>query len=289
MKKHRLVFAFGGLGLFASVLWVSAQNPVPPGYADRVRQYRTQATGMWGGENVNNGTPRTVSTFLPPENDTAPTVITVPNTDTITTNLVSAGSPDGIYVPPGTNVIVSISHDTDIPIRAMTVTVVFRSEFPLKPDGPIQLTLAKDSVTPVLLGLTPSGEDVSTDQAGGYVGTVTFDPLALKDITQYADFIKFEADVTATVKLSGGADYSNFTTNQNTKGTWSLKFANPATSTSSNSLHSFTINVTSDPKSIVVGGKVYDLRSRKVQVANPSKFNADGTEVFPIPRSASER
>lgn len=268
------VALIAGLGLTGIV---NAQNTTPPGYANKVRQYRNEFyAGAHGAENVNLGIPRSISTFLPPEMGSTTNFIYVPNTAMVTNDS------SGVYAAPGMSTGLVSYSESDIPIRSMSVTVTFYSSYPLQD---LQIRLAKDNRSVILKDYVGTTRLGSQNQ-----GTITFNQGSLDSLDSLASFISFTNSANASVKLAGGSDFSAFT-NQSAKGNWTCSIASSSTSQSSNVLSSFRVDIESDPKAAmsIDGGKTYNLTPRAIAERNPTIFDSNGNEVPAMTRAESER
>ncbi len=257
---------------------VLLQAQIPSNYypPTKIKEYRNSvAAASGGGTNGNLATPRSATAFLSVNNTNNATVVTTYSTATITTNVVTASQLSGIYVPQGNKFTLSVISDSDLPIRSMTVQVIFRAVFPIGGSGiaPLGFTVTKDSIPPLTLGLSPfTGGAVSVET--GKVGTVTFDPAATIDIATLGTFQVFTNDTTATVPLMGGATYSTFV-GQSAKGTWSVQMSTPSASQGSNFFQGFTVSVTSDPSSVTINGQRINVTPRRLSETHPTAL--DGT------------
>ncbi len=281
MKSRLLAHLLLTWVLCGSVLPMLGQNPTPPGYLDKVRQYRSSSYGPWGGENVNQGSPRTTSTFLPPEGDQDSTAIVV-----VPANFSWNTNSTGVSPSVGGTTGLTISVQEDYPVRSVTVQAVFFSHKPLED---LQLKLAHGSST-VLLKDFNTGVTEKWLLAGNY-GSLLFDASSLTDLETLDDYREFKNPVVTTynVKLAGGGNYSAFT-NVSTKGEWTLSISTPNPTSSSNALFYFQLDVQSDPTSqAIYQGKVYDLRPREVSQRNFTGFDANGNPIILLKRSESER
>lgn len=279
--KRRILGSFLGVTLLAAGgLPLLGQNATPPGYLDKVRQYRSSSHGAWGGENVNEGSPRSSTTFLPPEADQDSTeVVVIPAVFSWSTNST------GVSPSPGGTTGLTLYVQEDYPVRSMTVQILFASWKPLEE---LQVKLSHGSSTVVLKDFN---EGKTIAWASDIPGLLTFDQnslITLSDLDEYQNFVN-PAPTPYAVKLSGGGNYSAFT-NVSTKGDWTLSISTPLITSSSNTLFSFQLDVQSDPTSqAIYKGKVYDLRPRAVSQRNFMGFDANGKPILLLKRSESER
>jgi hypothetical protein len=277
MTPRTPALALAATALVALSLTSPAQNPTPPGYLDRVRQYRTYNYGLQGGENVNVGTPRSISTYLPVDDTNSTSVTMVPNTITITTNS------GGVTAPIGGTTGLTVSCTEDYPIRSLLVGVYFESAFPLQD---LQIKLAKGTTSVVLKDYA----GVTTVGAQGAQAVVYFDQGSLTDLAMLTDFKSFTNPITiATAKLAGGGNYSAFT-NTSTRGDWTLSISTPVGTLSSNILYAFIVYADSDAQAVVTANnKVYDLRPRSVSARNYTVVDENGNVITLLTRTESER
>lgn len=289
MRKS-LSFAVVGGVLGLAALGVLAQYGTPPGFENRVRQYRT-ATGF--GEDVNQGTSRSTSTFLPVNDTNATTITYVYDTATITTNLATP-----IAILNGETRSITNSTTLATPIRTITVQVVWDAvsscggPFSVPGDTALTISLAKDSASPVILKTTTAPLPPATTIfafAPNQVATITFDTQALNN--NLSSMLNLAlGNVTDSVVPETASVFDTFT-NQTVSGTWIVSIKNTTTQVPpmSVNLRGFTVTVTGDPVAIVTGsGAVKDLTPRGTSEQNYKVVNPDGTTTYRLPRRATE-
>lgn len=282
MKLRLFAPALAAAALVAGVGSAPAQNATPPGYLDRVRQYRSYNFGLNGGENVNVGTTRSISTFLPVNDTNGTTTVTYnPKTILVTTNST------GVTAPIGGTTGLTVTVTEDYPIRSMLVDVIFESTKPLED---LQIKLVHGTASVILKDFNTGTTKKFVAPPPGILGGLRFDESSLTDLGTLVDFTEFLAPVADTVKLAGGGNYSAFT-NSSTRGDWTLSISTPGVTSSSNVLYYFLVTVSSDPQGVTINqnGKVYDLRPRIISQQNFTAFDSDGNQITLIPRALSEQ
>lgn len=282
MRLRLFAPALVALALVTGLPSSPAQNATPPGYENRVRQYRTYNFGLHGGENVNAGTSRSITTFLPVDDTNGTSGVTmVPKTILITTNTT------GVAAPYGGTTGLTVSVTEDYPVRSMLVDVVFESTKPLED---LQIKLSHGTANVILKDFNTGVTKKFVAPPPGVVAGLRFDQSSLSDMATLVDFTEFLAPVFDVVKLAGGGNYSAFT-NSSTKGDWTVSISTPAATSSSNILYYFLVSVDSDPQGVTVtqGGKTYDLRPRAISQRNYTAFDANGNQITLLPRAQSEQ
>ncbi len=282
----------GGL-LVSSILMVSAQTPA--------KVYRTQAAASAnGGIFVNDFTPRSISAFFPPGvNTNNQTVTTTFATTSVSTNLAGASITDTTtnYSLQATNVV-SLTTQTaseDLPIRSLTVTVVFQAEFPVGLPGTSGLIFSLQRGTDAPVTILQTGPSIYVplvpSNAVGFIDTITIDASSVQDIRQSVDLAENQGSVTATFKPITQTAFDSFT-NESSLATWTLQLNNQTTNPNV-WLLGFTVNIISDPNGVTItqnGAPVtYETGARVTETFEPEDPNEASELSIPLPRFLTER
>lgn len=285
--KDRYARAVAVVGALLMVQAV-AQNTTPPGYLNRVRQFRF---AQGAGENVNQGISRSVSTFLPIVSTNGVTVVATYDTATVTTTLATPAQ-----VFDGQSLTVTASTTRATMVRSMTLAVNYISGDPdattIAPGPPITtFSLAKDDGSPQIIRVFNSPR-VALLWAPPLDITVTFDPTAATSdmATPFADPLS-PNPLTLTVLPTSTSAFNAFT-NIAASGNWIFKIQN-ATGSDSFWLKGFTVNITGDISGYSYSGGGTsgnkDLTPRSTSERQYFQLNPDGTTTVLLPRSVSER
>ncbi len=224
------------------------------------KSYRNRvAAARGGGRYAYDSTPRYISTFFRITNTNGLTVVSVPSTTSVSTNLPGASITDTStnYSLQATNVVsmTTLVAGTNIPIRSLTVTVVFQARFPLGNGGNNGLIFSLQRGTDTPVNILQTGPAAVAPLyipglASGYVHHITVDAASLLDIREDPGLATNQAGVTGTFKPVTTSVFNNFT-NLESGTTWTLQLDNQ-TGSAAAWLLGFTVNITSDTSTLTV-------------------------------------
>lgn len=264
-----------------------AQNSTPPGYLSRVREFRSTA---YGGNDVNTGIPRSISTFLPIVNTNGMTI--TPTYDTVA---ISQTLATPVQVLNNQSLSITAATIRATMIRSLTLTVNYEAKIPAG-HGTIgspttTFALAKDAGSLQIIKI-PVMVTTYWPYVPNMLVNVTFDQTAA--ISDMIDGILNDplavSPQNITVTPQTTSTFSVFT-NQACTGSWILNIQN-TTGDDQFFLHGFSVNVTGDISGYSYSGSgtsgEKDLTPRSISERQFFQLNPDGTTTFLLPRAASE-